>query len=477
MMTSGALNLLDMLTVEQRRLSFIAWDVIESDMDDPEINTQSLDDLLIHARRLGFDIVAKKKIARGPYSFNTDSFNQFNDELIRESELLGYPIDGLVWKIDDKKYGESLGHTAHHFNNAVAWKPDREIAETALYNIEWTMGRTGVLTPIALFDPITLNGTTVERASLHNLAVMKELLHTPYVDQKIWVYKANLIIPQIDHADNDFNEQKEELKLPTECPICGGEVKIHKSLDTAYLKCENLECSGKLINRLDHYCGKKGLDIKHLSKATLEKLIDWGWVNNILDLYNLRFYKNDWIKKDGFGVKSVERILDSIDESANCSLDKFLSSLGIPLVGKTVANKLAEVFKTYSAFRCAESFLDIEGIGPNIDYELRYFNYDEADYLYMNILNVQDYVVEKATADSLKNQYVVITGKLSHFKNRDEFSKAIKDRKGTVQTSISNKTTYLVCNNQDKVTEKIRNARMLKVPILTEDEFISKFFD
>lgn len=216
------------------------------------------------------------------------------------------PWDGVVWKFNDLTYGESLGRTAHHFNWAIAWKPEIEIFETKLLDIDWTMGRTGVLTPVAVFEPVDDGESVITRASLHNLSIMEELFHgTPFKNQEIKIYKANMIIPQIystdDVKDMMFYCELPFIDIPKICPICGGATKISCDNDSKTLICDNDMCAGRLINRLDHFAGKKGLDIKGLSKATLSKLIEWGWVSAPADLYNLTQYRDEWIAKPGFG--------------------------------------------------------------------------------------------------------------------------------------------------------------------------------
>ena len=274
---SGSIRLLDSAECAKRNLSFIAWDCIKG-LDDEEY----LSEKLVKLDALGFEIVP----------FQADDQKLFNIEKVIEwlkkvceNEL---PIDGVVIKYDKISTYEQAGHTDHHFKGGLAYKFYDDEYETRLLNIEWTMGRTGQLTPVAIFEPIDIDGTECTRASLHNISIMKEQLYQPYRNEKIWVYKANQIIPQISNKEwiaNEYNPPENTLRIPSTCPVCGGETIIKKENDSEVLYCGNPQCQGKLINRIDHFCSKKGLDIKGLSKATLEKLMDWGWLNTYQDIF------------------------------------------------------------------------------------------------------------------------------------------------------------------------------------------------
>ena len=215
---------------------------------------------------------------------------------------MGYPIDGVVFKYNDCKEYEAAGRTDHHFKGGLAYKFYDEEYETTLRDIEWTMGRTGQLTPVAIFDTIDVDGSEVSRASLHNISVLEDTLHGPgWYGQKIYVAKMNMIIPQIVKAEEDqVGIEKEYIDLPQLCPICGQPTEKRKDNDSEVLYCGNPECEGKVLNRLDHFCSKKGLDIKGLSKATLEKLMDWNWVNDYYDIFTLDTHAKEWKRKPRF---------------------------------------------------------------------------------------------------------------------------------------------------------------------------------
>lgn len=474
---AGALNLLETEEVKQRKLSFMAWDVIEGSSKDYVY----LSDKLEEASDYGFEIV--------PYK-TTENIKDINIIDSINKELMGYndiyPCDGVVWKFDDTKYGDSLGATSHHFKNAIAWKPEVEIAETHLKYIDWTMGRTGVLTPVAVFDPIELDGSTVERASLHNYSVMRKTLGPcAYVGEKLKIFKANMIIPQVleagpfmEHgkviADASINAH-DELEF---CPVCHGDVAISTSSDgTKNYICLNPQCEGKLINRLDHYCGKKGLDIKGLSEATLEKLVDLGWIKNIKDIYSLKNFKDEWIKLPGFGTKSVEKILIAIEKSKNTDLESFISAIGIPLIGRSTAKDLVKNFDTYEKFREAVNdknyhFFSLNNFGIETDNSLKEFDYSEVDEIY-KLLNIQ--TEEKSISNVLDGKTFVITGSLKTYKNRAALQEDIESKGGKVTSSITSKTSYLINNDINSTSSKNQKAKQLEIPIISEQEFIEKF--
>ena len=471
---SGSIRLLDSKECANRKLTFVAWDVIEGMSG--KLLTENLQEL----NKLGFNIV--------PITVS-DTVEVQIDTIKDFAKIFGYPIDGVVFKFNDIEYGKSLGATDHHFKNAIAYKFYDEEYETRLITIHWTMGRTGVLTPVAVFEPIEIDGTIVERASLHNYSIMREVLGScAYVGQKIKVYKANQIIPQISdavkfdygtvvsHGGVSANDE------PECCPICGGGTEIIKSADGIMnMYCSNPNCEGKLINRIDHYCSKKGLDIKGLSKATLEKLIDWGWISNIQDIYNLKDIKEEWISKPGFGVKSVNNILSAIEESKKCKLENFISAIGIPLIGKTVSKELVKYINNYDDFKEKiknnYDFSDIEGFGPAMNKAIHDFDYTSADAIYYTYLTIEQPQKEEITegGSSLEGMTFVITGKLKSFKNRDELKAVIESKGGKVAGSVSKNTNYLINNDNLSTTAKNKKAQELGIPIITEETFKQKF--
>lgn len=460
---AGSIRLLDSAECARRKLQFIAWDVIEG------LNGDNLLDNFAELKTLGFTVVP----------FSTYDIDTAINELVDEAKKYFYPIDGIVFKFNDIEYGRSLGRTSHHFNNAIAYKFADELYETRLIDIDWTMGRTGVLSPVAIFEPVDMDGSTVERANLFNLSVLRETLGLPFKGQALNIYKANMIIPQIHDA-----EQPEGLcadiiiRTPRVCPVCGGEVVERTDGKSSFLYCDNPNCDGKVINRIDHFCGKKGLDIKGLSKATLEKLMSWGWVSNCIDIFTLSNHKKEWIMKPGFGEKSVTRILEAIEGSRkNCELNSFIAALGIPLIGATVSKDLTREFSTWEEFIIAAegdyNFWKLAGFGPEMNAAIHDYDFSEAKEIVSKYLEFKQLKISNpAGSSSLDGKTFVITGKLKAFKNRDELKKKIEEAGGKVVGSISSKTSYLVNNDINSTSAKNLAAKKNNIPIISEEQVL-----
>jgi len=260
---------------------------------------------------------------------------------------------------------------------------------------------------------------------------------------------------------------KQYFEIPEICPICGGNTEIRKDNDSEMLYCINPHCEGKLINHLDHFCGKNGLDIKGLSTATLEKLIDWGWVSNYIDIYKLENYSNEWKNKAGFGEKSVERILSALELSKNTTLNKVIAAAGIPLIGPGVAKMLSEIYHTWIEFRNEKDFEYIDGIGPEMNNSLLNFNYTEIEQV-IPYLNIENDKIEKK--NKLENLTFCITGKVHTVKNRDELKAIIENNGGKVVGSMSSKVNYLINNDNTSTSAKNIAAKQAGIPIITEEE-------
>jgi DNA ligase (NAD+) len=296
-----------------------------------------------------------------------------------------------------------------------------------------------------------------------------------------------MIIPQISNADKEdhgvlYYMEHPFFEIPEVCPICGGPVEIVCENESEVLMCKNADCDGQLINRLDHFCGKKGLDIKGLSKATLEKLINWNWVDCYEDLFNLSEFQYEWKKKPGFGERSVHNILVAIEESRICTLEDFIAALGIPLVGSKVSKELCKYFPTWQEFRNAVDsnykFFNLNGFGDVLHYNIINFNYEEADILVEKYIffKKEDIAPEDGSVDTLNGLNIVITGKLNHFKNRAELQTKIENAGGKVVSSVSKNTSILINNDNTSTSSKNLSAKKLDIPIMTEDEFLKKYF-
>ena len=466
---SGSIRLLDSAECAKRNLSFVAWEVVKG------LEDNSFSKKLNSLSSLGFTVV--DNVITKNYEEDIKLLKYF-------AEQKGYPIDGIVFKFDDVEYGKSLGETGHHFKNAIAYKFYDKEYETTLLDIEWTMGRTGVLTPVAILNPIDIEGTEVSRASLHNISIMEELLkYTPFKGQKVYVYKANMIIPQISRSEELFMDtivdKFEYIHIPETCPICGGATKIVQENESKILMCDNPQCEGKLVNRIEHFFGKKGLDAKGISKATIEKLISWGWVESITDVFELSKHAKEWKNMQGFGEKSVTNILESIERSKSCVLESIISAAGIPLIGRTVARDLAKRFNTYEDFRDAIrngfDFTKFGGYGYEMHKAISTFNYTELDNIVENYLTIEKNN-DIINVEKLKDLTFCITGKVHIWKNRDELSKEIEKLGGKVTGSVSKNTNYLINNDVNSTSAKNNKAKELGVQIISEEDF-KKIFD
>ena len=464
---AGSIRLLDSKECEKRNLTFVAWEVVEGFE-----NENNAAERLINLSKYDFHIVPFKTVIKGMIT------EEVIDSMKTIAAINGYPIDGLVAKLDDIAYGRSLGMTAHHRRDGLAFKFFDESVPTKLIDIEWTMGRTGVLTPVAIFEPIEIEGSTVERASLHNISILKETLHGfGWKGQQVNVFKANMIIPQISSAEEDDDTTKEYFEYPHICPICGKATAIRAENTTTVLACQNEACEGKLINKLDHFCGKSGLDIKGLSKATLEKLIDWGWVLSFADLFKLKDYKEVWKTKPGFGQASVSKILNAIEEArVNSTHEVFISAIGIPMIGKTMVKELMKNgIITYNQLRSMVDdkfdFSQFNGFGYEKSDSLLKFKYYDADTAYHEMQLVIPEAVEKKE-QTLEGKSIVITGSLKKFKNRAQLQEVIEAAGGKVVGSISKNTSYLINNDVDSTSSKNQAAKKLGIPIISEEKFL-----
>lgn len=472
-LAAGTLSSLDTSIVKDRKLSWYAWEVVEGDSDN------SFYKRLLNAQNLGFDVVPC-------YNITINEFNQLQihiDNFINIAEKENLPQDGVVFKFDDVEYGKSLGNTSHHFRNGIAYKIFNDSVETKLVDIEWTMGKTGSLCPTAVFNPIEIEQTIVERASLHNISVMKQILSNPWIGQHIGVFKANLIIPQIRWAEEDDKYTKNYIDIPRTCPICGQPTRIIKDNDSEVLYCTNEDCYGRLLGRLTHAVSKSALNIDGLSESTIEKFINLGWLNSIKDIYNLSDHEDEMKILNGFGKKSVEKLLDSIEKSRNTNLQRFLYSLSIPLLGNSTSKDIAEFCgNTFNSFVGAlteggkDAFTSINGIGEALGKSIiNYWNKhnEEIMDLAQEFTFSKDEKIEKVENDKINGKVFVVTGSVHHYANRNELKADIEKSGGKVTGSVTSKTSYLINNDIDSNSSKNKKAKELNIPIITEEQFLS----
>lgn len=476
-LAAGTLSSLDTSVVKNRKLSWYAWEVVDGYKK--EVNSFYLN--LVEANALGFDVVPMCDVSASEFS----NLQKVIDSMLKVAEEKFLPQDGVVFKFDDVKYGKSLGNTSHHFRNGIAWKATNNDVITTLKDIEFTMGKTGTLTPTAVFDSVWCDGSNVERASLHNISMMNEVLRQPYRGQEIAIYKANLIIPQVRWGDKCVDRISHDniISIPNKCPICGGDTKVVKENDSEVLICTNPDCKGKLLGKLTHAVSKNALDLDGLSEATIQKFINLGWLSSIKDIYHLSDYKTKMSVLEGFGTKSVNKLMKSIEDSRNTTFDRFLYSLSIPMVGKTASKAISNEcdgmigkFIQIMLVNHAKYFKRISGIGDSLIKSLDdYFekHYEEMWELSQEFkFNVQN---TKKNGTSLSGMSFVITGSLNKFKNRDALKEKIESLGGKVTGSVSSKTTALINNDVESSSSKNKKAKSLNIPILSEDDFIEKY--
>lgn len=479
-LVSGSVRQLDSNVAAQRHIKFIAWKVPFIENVD-EVHSGSLLFRLIFVEELGFDVVPLLT-----YASNTSDYENLEkmiESLKNKAETSGFPIDGLVMTMDDIEYGESLGMTGHHPKHSVAFKFYDEEVTTALKDVEWTMGKTGILTPTAVFEPVEIEGTTVERASLHNISIMESLYNGNwYKGLRVFVYKANQIIPQISkvegNPDDYYNSRL--LLTPNVCPICGGETKIKQDNDTKVLVCTNDNCKGKLLGKLSHAVSKNALSIDGMSEATIEFLIERGWLSSIKDIYKLDCYREHWKEYDGFGDKSVDKLLDAIEESKNITLDRFIYSLSIPLIGKSASKDIANAccndvqqFQTRLDLLSEYAFSELSGFGKEMGKSLANW-WEENKEMFWELKSIFNFKKTEKTESEvdLSGKTFVITGSLVHYKNRDELVSVIESMGGKVTGNVSVKTDYLINNDTQSSSSKNQKAKKLNIPIISEEDFI-----
>lgn len=469
-LASGSLSLLDNKIASQRGLQFWAWSLIEG-------TTGSFRRDMSKLQSLGFTIVPCNY-------FNGNNVDIYGIEdltikLKQTADKKGIPVDGCVITYDDIAYGLSLGNTGHHFRKSLAFKYEDETAGTILRDIEWAVGKTGVITPTAVFESVILDNTKVSRASVHNISIIKSLGLRKNCSIK--VFKANMIIPQILSCEDDGDA---DFEIPKTCPCCGKPTttKISES-GAETLWCENPDCPEKNLAKFVQFVSKPAMNIDGLSEATLKRFIDAGYVKKYADLYHLDKYKNEIIEMDGFGEKSYNKLIESIEKSRHVKLENFLNALGIPLIGKTASKTIAKSLDEATweefiiLFETNFDFTNLEDFGKAMNDSLwdwyRSVDDDGLDYGLVSELN---FVVEEKTAitnDFIGGKVFVVTGAFNTMK-RGDIEKIITDRGGKLSGSVSKKTDYLLTNEANSGSSKAKKAAELGTPIMSEEEFLKR---
>ena len=463
-LVSGSLQLLDSKEAASRNMRFVAWRVIKGF----EHKTPSED--LFKAKDIGFEIIP---ILKSPRINQKEELAILLNQIRESADLHNIPYDGAVMAVDDYKIAESMGRTEKFFRHSMAYKYEDELFETLLTDIEWNTSKTGLINPVAIFEPVDLNGAITTRATLHNITYIKDMMLG--IGDRIRVYRSNMVIPKI----HDSIDKSGNFSIPDKCPICGQPTRIVKENDSEVLMCENPNCKGKLLNKLVHAASRNALDIENFSESTIEKFINLGWLNSIKDIYHLSDHGSDMKTLEGFGKKSVEKLLNSIEESRKTSLERFLYSLSVPLLGKSASKMIAEAvdydlgkFMNIMTIYGAKYFGSIQGIGDVLISSMDNYFEKQCDKIWQLS---KEFVFETKsnykTNDLLNGKTFVITGSLNHYSNRNELKEVIESNGGKVSGSISSKTSYLINNDIDSTSSKNKKAKSLGIPIITEDDF------
>ena len=459
---SGSVRQLNNEITAKRHVHFYAFSI--GDVEDVDFHN-SFEAKLDWAQSLGFDVVEHIRVTE-------DTIKKEIEEFSKKIEYFDLPSDGLVLTYDDLSYGKSLGRTAKFPRDSIAFKWADETADTKLTEIEWSPSRTGLINPVAIFEPVELEGTTVSRASLHNLSVMEELKLG--IGDEIVVYKANMIIPQV--AEN--KTQSGNIKIPCTCPACGGETKIEDENGIRTLICTNEFCSAKKIKSFSHFVSRDAMNVDGLSEATLQKMIDVGLLNEIYDLFTLKDHKEEILELEGFGEKSYENLVNAIEQSKKVVLANFIYSLGIPNVGLSNAKLICKHFKEdFDAIKQAgeEDYIVIDQIGPMIAQAMvSYFHTPHNQEILKHLLQYVEFEKkeEVQTEQILEGKTFVVTGSLKHFTNRKQLKEEIEQMGGKVTGSVSKKTDYLINNDKASQSSKNQKAKELEIPILNEEDFL-----
>ncbi len=458
---SGSVRQLNNEITAKRSVHFFAFSLVRADGVDFENSHEKEFQWL---KEQGFEVVEYKVVTAD----NLEEAIQWFASQIEKNE---YPSDGLVALYDDIAYGRSLGQTAKFPRDSMAFKWADEIRETTLKEIEWSPSRTGLINPVAIFDPVELEGTTVSRASVHNISIMRGL--ELGVGDTIEVYKANMIIPQI--AENKTRSGVRD--IPEQCPVCGGATEIRKVNDVESLYCTNPDCQAKKIKSFTLFVSRDALNIEGLSEATLEKFIAKGFIHEFADIFRLERFREEIVEMEGLGEKSFENLSASIGRARKTTLARVIYSLGIPNIGLAGAKLICrqfdeEVEKLLAAGE--EELAAIDGVGPVIASSFTGYFADarKKEQFFSLLSELELEKEERAGVQDLKGKVFVVTGSLVHFSNRAELKELIESRGGKVTGSVTGKTDYLINNDTASASSKNKKARELGIPVISEEEFL-----
>ena len=470
---SGSVRQLDPKITWERRVYFFPFTLVSVEEGEDESSREGggLPDFhnsheaeFEFLERQGFQVVGRRAVRKEELPGAVSDFS----EQVKKND---FPSDGLVLLMDDISYGKSLGTTAKFPRNALAFKWEDEEEKTILREVEWSPSRTGLINPVAIFDPVELEGTVVSRASLHNISYLEDLKLG--IGDEITVYKANMIIPQI----GENLTKSGQLPIPEHCPACHEETKIVQDKEAKMLYCENPHCPAKRIKQFALFVSRDALNIEGLSEMTLEKFIGKGFIQELPDLFSLKEHKDEIIAMEGFGQKSYDKLMENAEKARETSLARLLYGLGIGGIGASNARVLSEAFHDDAeALSRAElsEVVSIKGIGPILGESIvRYFKEEENCRLFRKLLSILHlHKEEKAENAALSGKVFVITGSLVHFQNRKELEEEIRKAGASTASSVSKNTSYLINNDKNSTSSKNKKAQELGIPILSEEDFL-----
>lgn len=460
---SGSVRQLNNEITAKRNVHFYAFSLVSTSDENDFGNSRIMQ--MEWLESLGFDIVDYKEV-------NEENIEETIDWYANNITNIDIPSDGLVLLFDNIEYGISLGSTAKFPRDSIAFKWEDEIKESKLTEIEWSASRTGLINPIAIFEPVELEGTTVSRASIHNISIMEAL--ELGIGDIIQVYKANMIIPQI--AGNLTRSGTEV--PPKQCPVCHGDTKQEQSNDVKVLYCTNDECPAKKIKTFNHFTSRDGMNIEGLSEATLEKFVSKGFINEMADIFHLEKYRDQIVTMEGFGEKSYNNLIKSINIARKTTPARLLYSLGIKNIGLSTAKLICNKFDNdFNKVRNAtkEELLEVLGVGDVIaDSFINYF-VDEAKQGQVDkiLQEIEFETIEVSRPQLFQNKNIVITGSLNHYENRNELKAEIEALGGKVVSAVSSKTDYLINNDKESGSSKNKKAKELGIDIISEEDFMN----
>lgn len=464
---SGSVRQLSNQVTESRNVRFYAFSLVRAENMEFE---NSHEKELLWLKEQGFDIVGYQMVTAETLEESILEFSQ----KIETNEI---PSDGLVILYDDIAYGQSLGRTAKFPRNAMAFKWADEVRETVLREVFWSPSRTGLINPVAVFDPVELEGTTVSRASVHNVSIVESLKLG--IGDVITVYKANMIIPQI--AEN--KTRSGNLEIPKVCPVCSGKTEIRQQLDARSLYCTNPECQAKKIKAFTLFVSRDAMNIEGLSEATLEKMIGRGLIHQVADIFRLGRYEKELVEMEGFGEKSFENLMENINKARNTTLARVIYSLGIPGIGVANGKVLAKQYhQDLEQLKKAspEELAAIDGVGEVLADSVAGFFAQEKNQKLLEELCKEIRLEQEGDQQKpqiFQGKNFVITGSVNHFANRNEVKALIEELGGKVTGSVTGKTHYLINNDTASASSKNKKAKELQIPIISEEEFLEMLGD